>query len=248
MLQQRNVKSTIPTLCVFSAFLAFFLLSFPTMLEAKNSETQAKENVIIAMQRLLNNPENLVIKMEGFSQKEQNFYYKKVKVIVNRATFDGLILDQGEIIFTDLLLDRQELITKQRIEVKSSGEIFLDMKILEQDLNNYVNFKKEKIKVKNPKIVLENKHIELSGGFRWKIGSITFNALGELDVLDNKINFHPKRFKVNRMNLPPYVIKRALRQINPILDMAKFPFKVTLRRIDIQDKVMVLSSYEQPRK
>jgi len=143
-----------------------------------------------------------------------------------------------------LRLNRKELFDKKHIKILKSDDIDMKIRISEKSLNDYVNAKSKKIKVKRPKVRLRNGRIYLSGTFSWKIGRISFDDSGSFRVRNNKIYFHPSRFRLNRINLPGYLIKRSLRAMNPILDMRKFPFKTQLKYIKIMKNELIISSFE----
>lgn len=210
---------------------------------AAADETVVREATETVMRQMLNSPEKLEFEFSGFSEDSEKFNWKKSRVVSTRATFDGLTIDHGELQFTNLSVNRDALLRDKRLVVDTSSEILLDMKISEKSLNEYVEFKRSKTKVDAPQVRLEQGLMYLSGSFHWKIGRISFQAVGRFDVRGDEIHFLPRDFKVNRMNLPPYVMRKTLKMINPVLDLKKFPFRIRVKNIFIDGGNLVITSF-----
>jgi hypothetical protein len=208
------------------------------------SKKEIKKHIYYSMGKLLNNPKSLIIDMEKISVFKEKISIKKVEIKLKDANFDSLNIDDGFIVFKSLEINKNELLKNDHIKIIASKKIDLKVEISELSLDNYVKAKSKKIKVRNPRIRLNKGRIHLFGTFVWKIGRISFNASGKLDVKSNKIYFRPSKFKINRMNLPGYLIRSSIKKINPILDMEKFPFNTELKYIKISEKKMIISSFD----
>lgn len=196
-----------------------------------------------AMARLLNHPSTLEIEFAGHRPAADRVLYDAVRVRADGAVFDGLTIDRADLRFRDLALDRAELLGATRLRMLSTSEILLDVRISEANLNRYVESKREKIQVDNPRIRLDRGRVQMTGSFGWKLGRITFNALGDLSVKDGNIYFWARKFEMNRLSVPAFIVKKALREMNPILDLSQFPFHARVNRIAIEDRQLVITSF-----
>lgn len=196
-----------------------------------------------AMERLLAHPPTLEVELVRCRETGDLVLCDAARVRAEGALFDGLTVDRGDLDFRDLSLDRAALHGERRLKVISTAEVLLDVAISEESLNRYVEFKREKIGVSRPRVRLDRGRMHLSGSFRWKLGRIDFAASGAFAVRGREIHFLPRHFEMNRMNVPSFVMKRVVREINPILDLGRLPFATRVERIAVEDGRLVISSH-----
>jgi len=240
----KNSNLTRKFLLLSLSFIIILLLQLNSYCDKKISNKKIEKHIYHSMGKLLNNPKSLIIDMEKISIFKEKISIKKVELKIKDANFDSLNIDNGLIVFTELEINKNELLKNNHIKIISSEKIDLKVEISELSLDNYVKAKSKKIKVRKPRVRLNRGRIHLFGTFVWKIGRISFNASGKLEVKKNKIYFRPSKFKINRMNLPGYLVRSSIKKINPILDMEKFPFNTELKYIKINDKKMIVSSFD----
>ena len=83
-------------------------------------------------------------------------------------------------------------------------------------------------------------------------------ALMKLDILieiDSKLKILKGKelwldkplVKVNKMDLPDYVTKKALSQIQPLVDLRKFPLPLTLHKVEMKKGSAILSTKTLPK-
>lgn len=171
--------------------------------------------------------------------------FQSIHVSAEDALIDGLNVSELDIEINNVVFDRKKLLTKKKIEIKNSGKTGINIKIKEDDLNEFLKKKSEKLKVKNPKIILNKDSISLSGRCKWWIIKAAFQTKGRF-VIEASQNIHyiPESISLSSVDMPRYVISKVLKKINPVLSLKKFPLKVYLSKIEIRDKCLIISSSE----
>ncbi len=89
----------------------------------------------------------------------------------------------------------------------------------------------------------------LSGRGYYKFGflDILIEATSNFRIVKGKeIWLKDPQVKINKMDLPDYVTKKALSDIQPILDLNRFPLPMTLHKVELQDGAAVLSTRTLP--
>lgn len=202
------------------------------------------ENLLVSMNKLLENPATLTIKITEYDDEQTSLgRFSKVIVKTSNGSAEGLMLHTANIEFHDVQLDISKLIKDGDIYPVTMDNIFMDVVITQQDLNDFLTLKTESIKVKNPFVSLMPGQIELSGSTKYGVLKADFWANGHFSIVNGKeINFIAKQMKVNRMAMPRSFVGQIVRKINPVLNLNKFPFTVNLSEIKIEKCKMIFSS------
>ena len=198
------------------------------------------------LKKLLNDPEKFNVEYSKSYFKPagqgETINYDFINITLSNALFDNLRIDTASINFKTTSIDIYKLFKEGKIRVVSQDEIYTKIVLLEKDLNEYLVKKSEKIKVQKPFAKLENKIMKIGGIFRYGIMVIDFNASGDFKVVDgSKINFNVKNMNINRMKVPRN-LRRQVENLNPILDLQKFPFKLILKSIEIENNSLIFAS------
>jgi hypothetical protein len=214
------------------------LASRPALLEEKLES---------AMRKLVKDPQKLEINVASFTDAETALgHLRQVHVVVERGEIDGLVLNHADILFEDVQLDTTKLVRDDKIETKQVGNINMDVVIKEADLNTFLKAKAAKIKVDNPRVQLTPGRLELEGSTRYSFMKVNFSATGKFNVHDSKeIWFHPNKMKMNSMSMPRAFIGTIVKRINPVLNLEKFPFRLNLKEIRIDQGEMHFSSFRK---
>ena len=209
--------------------------NFPTLIERKVDWT---------MRKYLNNPQTLVLSFQPIDAVEtKRGRYARIFVKVGRGSADNLVVDDAEFEFHDVLLDINKLIGEDKIETVTVKSINMNVKLTEADLNSFIQAKSKKIKVDNPKAELKKGTITVSGSTKYSFMKVKFWATGNFSVHEaREIYFYARKVKVNGMTMPRGFVGSLVKQINPILNLDKFPFQLNLQEIRIEDGLMLFTS------
>lgn len=197
-----------------------------------------------AMRKLLSNPASLVIELEPIDPVESSLgHFKRVNVKVTRGETEDLTLERADTEFFDVQINTTKLINETKVETVKVSEINMDVSILENDLNGFLERKAKKINVDNPHVEMKNGLLTLSGSTKYSFMKVKFWATGALEVHEGKeIWFHPRKIKLNGMTMPRAFIGSLVKRMNPVLNLKKFPFQINLQTITVDKGLMRISS------
>lgn len=206
-----------------------------------------EEKLISSMNKLLETPASLSITLTPSSDADTALgKFKKVMVHTSQGRVDNLTLHLADIEFEDVQLDTRKLLVEEKIDPVSMSNINMDVLIKETDLNKFLDAKSKSIKVDRPRIKLVPGFMELSGSAKYGLVKVEFWANGDLSIKDKKeIWFHAKKMKVNRMSMPRSFVGIIVKKINPVLNLDKFPFKLNLDAIELNNGEMHFTSFRK---
>jgi hypothetical protein len=197
------------------------------------------------LDQLLNFPQYLGYTSAGlkFSSSSNEIAFDSLSIRLNNALFDSLNVETASIDINKISFDAAALFLNGRLRVKTQEEISAEIKMAEKDLNEYLKFKAEKIKVRRPYVKFDNEKLLLGGNVKYGVFIIKFDAAGVFKIVDGtKIHFDIKKLEVNKMRMPGNFVRKIISQINPIMDLDKFPFKLEMKSINVSDKYLIFSS------
>ncbi len=206
-----------------------------------------EKKLISSMNKILENPASLSIVLTPINaENTARGRFKKVSVHTARGSVDNLALNRADIDFEDVQLDTTKLLNEEKIDPVSMSNIYMDVSVLEADLNKFVEAKSKSIKVDRPRIEISSGSMRLSGSTRYGLVKVEFWATGELSVKDQReIWFHARKMKVNRMTMPRSFVGMIVKKINPVLNLEKFPFKLNLDAIELNAGEMHFTSFRK---
>lgn len=198
-----------------------------------------------AMTTLLNQPASLTIELTPYPDKPASEgHLQKVHVYTRRGNIDNLIIDVAELFFEDVQLNTTKLIRDEKIDPELVRTINMDVIIQESDLNTFLAAKAKSIKVDKPKIQLTKGKMRLSGSTKYGFVKVAFSAVGGFTIKDSReIWFHANTLKLNSMTMPRAFVGSLVKRINPVLNLEKFPFRLNLRDIIIDEGLMRFTSF-----
>lgn len=205
------------------------------------------EQLIKSMRKILIDPATLTINITEYGAKETSLgHFEKIEVFTSRGSVDNLVLDKADIEFEDVTLDTGKLLREDKIDPVKMKNINMDVVIKEKDLNSFLDAKSKSIKVNNPHVDMKPGKIELSGSAKYGMVKVRFWATGSFTIQKSKeIWFHARRMKINHMAMPRSFTGMIVKKINPVFDLKKFPFKLNLSEIRIDDNSMVFTSFRK---
>jgi hypothetical protein len=205
------------------------------------------KQLISSMRKILIDPATLTIDITEFdAANTAKGHFKKIKVYTSRGSVDNLVLDKAEICFEDVQLDTKKLLVEDKIDPVEVANINMDVVIKETDMNNFLEAKSKSIKVNDPRVDMKPGSIELSGSAKYGMVKVKFWATGSFSIKESKeIWFYAKRMKINHMAMPRSFTGMIVKKINPVFDLDKFPFKLNLHEIRIDNHSMVFTSFRK---
>lgn len=162
-----------------------------------------------------------------------------IKGLIERLTIDGKDVQLNPMLLVShIVVEMTEIRyhTSSR-ELKSVGSTTFKATVAEEAINNYIkNSYKDnynmKVNLREGKIVVDLAPEVL--GINMPI-SVT----GKPSITNgDKVSFVADAASISRLPVPSYIVNKALDRINPILDMAAMNFPVSLKAIDLKDKVV----------
>jgi len=201
----------------------------------------------LAMRKLLKNPSSMTIKIvasDPVAASKGNL--REVFIHEEEGQIDSLVIFKADIQFLDVQLDTTKLLKEEKIDSKSVKSINMDVIIREVDLNAFLAVKAKKIKVDDPKVKLMKDRMDLEGTTRYSFVKVKFFASGGFSIHDSReVWFHPKKLKVNQLVMPRAFVGTIVKKINPGLNLDKFPFRLNLKEIRIEQGSLHFTSFRQ---
>jgi hypothetical protein len=202
------------------------------------------EQLVKSMKKILIDPATLTINItEIDAEQTAKGHFEKIEVFTSRGSVDNLVLERAEFEFEDVQLDTTKLLLEEKIDPVDMKNINMDVTLKEADLNAFLKAKSKSINVTDPYVDLKKGAIELSGGAKYGMVRVKFWATGAFSIHNaDEVWFHAKRMKINHMAMPRSFIGMIVKRINPVFDLKKFPFKLNLSEIRIENDSMIFTS------
>ena len=198
--------------------------------------TTIHDKMVAGMRKVVHDPATLTVVLEPRSAADTaTGSFRRVLVHTENGEIDGLRIERADFTFHGVQIDLPLLLEQEKIESRHVDHVDLEASITQAALNAFLAAKARKIKVHDPHIELRRDDITVSGATRYGIIKATFWATGKFTVKSaDKIYFNPKRFKLNNLTMPRAFVHSIVERINPVLDLAKFPFRLNLREISVE--------------
>ncbi|MBF0410245.1 MAG: DUF2993 domain-containing protein [Candidatus Riflebacteria bacterium] len=213
-------------------------------LSLKSNPILFKEKLENSMKKLLKNPASLSVFLTPYSDKDSSEgLFQKITINVTRGEYDNLVLERANTDFYDVQLNTTKLINEEKIDTVRVKKIDMDILILQNDLNAFLDAKSNSIGVRDPRIDMHPNNLVLSGSTKYGFMKVKFWATGNLKVHNAKaIWFHPKNIKLNGMPMPGAFLGTLTKRINPVLNLEKFPYQINLQNIITGDGFLQFTS------
>lgn len=140
------------------------------------------------------------------------------------------------------------------VECESALQIYALGIILQDDINRSLEaktFGRGDDRWRDVSLSIAPTGLRGKGYYMAKVLFLTLDILIEIDsglkIVDNEqLWLDGPEVRVNRLDLPDHVTKKALAQIQPLLDLARFPLPLSLHEVRLEEGKAVLSTRNLP--
>ena len=143
---------------------------------------------------------------------------------------------------------------KGNVECSSAIQIQALARILETDINKAIEEKTfgEEDSWHDVSMKITPKGLNGKGYYKANAGLFNLDILLEitspLKIVNGKeLWLNNPVVKVNKLDVPDYVTKKALSRIQPLVDLDRFPLPMTLHKVELQQGVATLSTRNLPK-
>ncbi len=143
---------------------------------------------------------------------------------------------------------------KGKVDCKSAMQVYAFAEIFDSDINRSIERKTfgDKDHWKKVSLKITPKGLEGRGYYVAKALGLSLDILLEVEsklkIVGNKQLWLDKpQVKVNRLDLPDYITKKALSQIQPLLDLRKFPLPLSIHKVDLRKGSARISTKNLPK-
>jgi len=158
-----------------------------------------------------------------------------VKAASDDARIDGLKIQEVRVTLDDARIDMGDLIRNNRISVGQVRNLEIVMKINEKDLAEYLGAKVKE--VKSPTVKILQDKIQIRSDVDLGILKLAVGVDGRIVGDAQSIRFRSDRIEVNNTGGINF---GALFGEIPLLDLTKLPFKVRVRKIDMEPGILTI--------
>jgi len=138
-----------------------------------------------------------------------------------------------------------------KVECKDAISVLASATMLESDINKSIenrNFGKGQEHWHDMSMKITPKGLVGKGYYKYSLFDILIEINSKLKIVKNKELWLDDPFvKVNRLDLPDYVTKKALRKIQPLVNLRSFPLPLSLHKIELKDGSATISSKNLPK-
>jgi len=182
------------------------------------------------------------------SGRIRELYMNLAGVMINGVRLDRLIVRMSGVQFNSPSEWAYGI-----IECKSAMQIHAYALLKEDDVNRHLmarTFGRDD-HWSNISMRISQSGLHAQGVYSAKVLFVTLNILIEVDsglrIVENRaLWLDDYRVRVNRLDIPDYITRRAVQQIQPLLDLGRFPLPLRLHSVTFGDGRAELSTRVPP--
>ncbi len=220
----------------FEFFVSVFLLLFCV------GEVHARDSV----QDLLDfyvrkfSPEKAVMIIS--EQPDPSGHFNDIYMDLTGVKIDKVRLNKLTFRLTDVQFNAPSQWSNGKVDCKSALKVYALAEISDRDINKSIERKTfgDRDHWKNVSLKITRNGLSGRGYYIAKALGLSLDVLLEIEsglkIVGNKQLWldHPQ-VKVNRLDLPDYITKKALSQIQPLLDLRKFPLPLSIHKVELKN-------------
>ncbi|MBQ9419023.1 MAG: DUF2993 domain-containing protein, partial [Synergistaceae bacterium] len=140
---------------------------------------------------------------------------------------------------------------KGNVECKDAISVLATATLLESDINKSIedkSFGKGSETWHDMSMKITPAGLAGKGYYRYSFLDILIEIDSKLKIVKGKeLWLDDPYVKVNKLDLPDYVTKKALSKIQPLVDLRKFPLPLSLHKVELKNGSATLSSRNLPK-
>ena len=140
---------------------------------------------------------------------------------------------------------------KGKVECKDAISVLATATLLERDINKSIedkSFGSSGEHWHNMSMKITPKGLAGKGYYKYSFLDILIEIDSRLKIVKAKELWLDEPYvKVNKLDLPDYVTKKALSRIQPLVDLRKFPLPLSLHKVELRNGQATLSSRTLPK-
>lgn len=176
-----------------------------------------------------------------------NEVYMNLKgVMIEQFRLDSLIVSMRGVQFNE-----PSQWAKGNVECKDAISVLATATLLESDVNKSIenkSFGKGDEHWHDLTMKIAPKGLSGQGYYKYSIFDILLEIDSKLKIVKGKeLWLDNPQVKVNRLDVPDYVTKKALNKIQPLVNLRKFPLPLTLHKVELKNGSAILSSRTLPK-
>lgn len=192
-------------------------------------------------------PEKLFLMID--EQPDDTGRFRDLYMDLTGVNIGGVRVEQLTFRMKDVQFNSPSEWSAGKVECKEALQIYAYGLIKEKDINTRLEtetFGKDD-HWKNISMKITPKGLYAKGIYAAKVLFVTLDILIEIDsglkIANNKeLWLENYNVRVNTLDVPDYITRKAINQIQPLLDMGRFPLPLKLHEVSLQDGQAVLST------
>ena len=176
-----------------------------------------------------------------------NEVYMDLKgVVIDKLRLSSLVVSMRGVQFNE-----PSEWAKGNVECKSAISVLATATLYESDINKSIenkNFGKGEEHWHDMSMKITPKGLGGRGYYKYSFLDILIEIDSKLKIVKNKELWLDDPFlKVNKLDVPDYVTKKALKKIQPLVNLRKFPLPLSLHKVELRNGSATLSSRTLPK-
>jgi hypothetical protein len=196
-------------------------------------------------------PEKLSLSID--EQPDETGRFRDIYMDLTGVLIEGIRLEKLTFRMVDAQFNNPAQWASGEVECESALQIYAQCLLKEEDINRKLATETfgDDDHWKNISMKISPSGLYANGTYTAKIFFVTLNILLEVEsglrIVDNKeLWLEDYKVRVNSLSVPDYITKKALSQIQPLLNLGRFPLPLKLHRIAFQEGQALLSTRVLP--
>ena len=195
------------------------------------------------------NPEKAILIISGKPDKTglfQDVYMDLKGIMIDKLRLSSLTVRMRGVQFNE-----PSQWKKGNVECKDAISVLANATLLEKDINKSIEdktFGKGGERWHDMSMKINPKALSGSGYYKYGFLDIRIDIDSKLKIVKGKeLWLDNPVAKVNKLDVPDYVTKKALTKIQPLVNLRKFPLPLTLHKVELKQGSAVLSTRTLPK-